>query len=54
MVSRMSQVGVGAVSAAGRRMVWRREEERGRLDRQSAWLERTTGQAVIRRGRFWV
>ena len=53
LVSRISQVGRGALAAAGRRKGWSREEESARLDREASWLEKITGQAVIRRGRFW-
>ena len=53
LVSRMGQVGRGALAAAGRRKEWSREEEKARLDREASWLERVTGQAIIQRGRFW-
>ena len=53
LVSRIGQVGRGALAAGARRKEWSREEEMARLDREASWLERITGQAVIRRGRFW-
>jgi hypothetical protein len=53
LVSRMSQEGNGAVSAADRRQQWGREEQQARVMRNAAWLATVSGQDIVRRGRFW-
>jgi hypothetical protein len=53
LMSRMSQVGNGAVSAADRRQQWGREEQQARAMRNAAWLATVSGQDIVRRGRFW-
>ena len=53
LVSRMSQVGNGALTAADRRQEWSREEQQARSMRNAAWLATVTGQDIVRRGRFW-
>ena len=53
MLARMSQVGANATIASKRRQWWGREEERARLDKEGAWLERVQGMSIVQRGRFW-
>jgi hypothetical protein len=43
LVSRMSQVGNGAVLAAARRYQWGREEEQARAMRNAAWIATVSG-----------
>ena len=51
--ARMNQVGMNATIASKRRQWWHREEERGRLDKEGAWLERVQATSIVQRGRFW-
>ena len=51
--SRMSLVGLGAITASQRRQQWSREEERARQGRSADWLAAITGRDIVRRGRFW-
>ena len=53
LTSRMCQVGEGAGLASKRRQQWGREEDRARLDRETVWLGKMTGQNIVRKGRFW-
>ena len=53
LLARMGMVGEGS-AIAGRRRSWQRsEEQRMRMQREADWLASTTGQQLIRRGRFW-
>ena len=51
--SRMSQVGTNGALAALRKPQWSREEQRAKLEREAAWLERVQGHSIVNRGRFW-
>ena len=53
LLARLGMVGEGS-AMAGRRRSWQRyEEQRMRGQREADWLAATTGQELIRRGRFW-
>ena len=51
--SKMSEVGTNGALAAQRRHQWSREEQRAKLEREAAWLERVQGHSIVNRGRFW-
>ena len=52
LLARLGQVGDGA-TIAGRRRGWQRvEERRMKMQREADWLAATTGQELVRRGRF--
>jgi len=46
LVSRMSQVGNGALTAANRRQDWSREEQQARSMRNAAWHATVAGQDI--------
>ena len=49
----MGQVGQGS-AMAGKRRSWQGvEDRRMRMQREADWLAATTGQELVRRGRFW-
>ena len=53
LIARMSQVGEGS-GLAGKRREWqRREESIMAQSKEADWLVHTTGQELVRRGRFW-
>ena len=53
LLARLGQVGQGS-AMAGRRRSWQGvEERRMRMQREADWLAATTGQELVRRGRFW-
>ena len=53
LLARLGQVGEGS-AIAGRRRSWQRQEERRmKMQREADWLAATTGQELVRRGRFW-
>ena len=53
LLARLGMVGEGS-AMAGRRRSWQRmEEQRMSMAREADWLAATTGQQLIRRGRFW-
>ena len=53
LLARLGQVGDGR-AMAGRRRSWQRVEERRMMvQRKADWLAATTGQELVRRGRFW-
>ena len=53
LLSRLGMVGEGS-AMAGRRRSWQRQEERKMMmAREADWLAATTGQELVRRGRFW-
>ena len=53
LLARLGQVGEGS-AMAGRRRAWQRSEEnRMRMQREADHLASTTGQDLVRRGRFW-
>ena len=53
LLQRAGQIREGCGLAAKRRSWQRRKEQRMRLDREADWLVASTGQEIVRRGRFW-
>ena len=53
LLQRAGQIGEGCGLAAKRRSWQRREERRMFMEREADWLVATSGQELVRRGRFW-
>ena len=53
LLARLGQVGDGGAMAGKRRSWQRTEERRMKMQREADWLAATTGQELVRRGRFW-
>ena len=53
ILARLGMVGEGSAMSGRRRSWQRQEEQRMRMAREADWLAATTGQQLIRRGRFW-
>ena len=53
LLAKMGQVGEGNRLAAKRRAWQQREERMVGLQQEADWLVATTGQEVVRRGRYW-
>ena len=53
LLQRAGQIGEGGGLASKRRSWQRREERRMLMEREADWLVATSGQELVRRGRFW-
>ena len=53
LLQRAGQIGEGSGLASKRRSWQRREERRMLMEREADWLVATTGQELVRRGRYW-
>ena len=53
LLQRAGQIGEGSGLASKRRSWQQREERRMLLEREADWLVSTTGQEIVRKGRFW-
>ena len=53
LLQRAGQIGEGCGLATKRRSWQRREERRMFMEREADWLIATSGQELVRRGRYW-